>query len=410
MSRPGFRLFREIATAWVLCPGRRTITRIFRHSDQRRAHDAYHRFFRDGAWSLTWIWRALFRLLLATLCQEGVVELIIDDTLFHKAGRTIEGAGIFRDPVRSTAKQVVYALGLNLVVVSLKVEPPWRGEPLALPVHVRLHRKDGPSLLDLAEQMIRDLAAWAPERSFHLVGDGAYASLAGRQLPRTHITSRLRKDAALYALPGPRQLGQRGRPRKKGERLPGLPELARQARYWQEHEVPYRGRTHRRLLHACTVLWYEVLKDQPVLLVIVRDPSGKDPDDFLFTTDLSAPPAAVPACYASRWATEDTFRATKQILRGESPQVRKRHAPERAAAFSFWLYSAVWTWYLTTVGTARSWIPTPWYPAKTTPSFDDALATLRTVLWRHRIFGTSGPAPLNPEISALLIDILARAA
>ena len=38
--------------------------------------------------------------------------------------------------------------------------------------------------------------------------------------PRTYVVSRLRRDAALFDLPPPRQPGQRDRPRKKGDRLP----------------------------------------------------------------------------------------------------------------------------------------------------------------------------------------------
>lgn len=43
---------------------------------------------------------------------------------------------------------------------------------------------------------------------------------------------------------------------------------------------------------------------------------------------------------------EDTFRNTKQLLGGEQPQTWKAQGPERAAALSFWTYSAVWLWYL----------------------------------------------------------------
>jgi hypothetical protein len=39
---------------------------------------------------------------------------------------------------------------------------------------------------------------------------------------RVSVTTRLRSDAALYAPPGPRRPGQRGRPRVKGDRLPEL--------------------------------------------------------------------------------------------------------------------------------------------------------------------------------------------
>lgn len=38
---------------------------------------------------------------------------------------------------------------------------------------------------------------------------------------------------------------------------------------------------------------------------------------------------------------------------------------------------AVWHWYLTTQGTKVSWPSLPWYQSKKTPSFADALASLR---------------------------------
>jgi hypothetical protein len=62
--------------------------------------------------------------------------------VFHRGGRQVNGAGIFRDAVRSTARHVIYALGLNLVVLTLRVTPPWGGCPIALPVNVRLHKKN----------------------------------------------------------------------------------------------------------------------------------------------------------------------------------------------------------------------------------------------------------------------------
>jgi len=60
------------------------------------------------------------------------------------------------------------------------------GEPLGLPINLRLHRKHGTGLLELAQEMMEDLARWFPERRFALCADGFYAPLAGRNLPRTH--------------------------------------------------------------------------------------------------------------------------------------------------------------------------------------------------------------------------------
>jgi hypothetical protein len=77
----------------------------------RRAHDAYHRFIRDGAWSMARLWQTLARHLVEHLCPTGMVELAGDDTLFHRDGPKVEGAGTFRDAVRSTIGRVVYARG-----------------------------------------------------------------------------------------------------------------------------------------------------------------------------------------------------------------------------------------------------------------------------------------------------------
>lgn len=408
---PSFALFRQLVSAWVVCPGRHTVTRMLGMLDsrRRRPHDAYHRFLRAGAWSLGELWHLLAGKLVASLVPQGSLLLDLDDTLFHKAGRKIEGAGVFRDAVRSTHARVVYALGLNLVVLTLRVRPPWGGEPLGLPVNLRLYRKGGPSHLDLAEEMIRQLAGWFPDRKFYLCCDGAFASLAGRSLPRTHLTSRMRRDAALFELPPPRKPRRRGRPRKRGRRLRTPEGMARRSQRWARKSVDFRGRLQKRLLLARPVLWYSVCPDRQVLLVIVRDPTGKQHDDFFFTTDLDDTPEAVASRYAGRWSIEDTFRNVKQFLGGEDPQTWKHQGPERAAALSFWIYSAVWHWYLTTQGAKVSWPSLPWYQSKKTPSFADALASLRRILW-GAIFSTSAPRSVFPKTVTVLIEALARAA
>lgn len=411
-TRPSFALFCTLVSAWTLCPGRRTVTRMIRVADPggSHAHDAYHRFLRVGAWSMTALWRTLATRLVATLCPADPLVLDLDDTLFHKTGRQIAGAGIFRDPVRSTRRTVVYARGLNLVVLTVRLRAPWGGEPLGLPINARLYRKGGSSLIELGAAMVREVATWFPDRTFLLCCDGAYATLAGAALPRTHLLSRMRCDAALYTWPRPRRPGQRGRPRKKGTRLPPPAHLARRRTGWQRVSVESRGKTVDRLLLHCPVLWYHVCPDRLVRLVIVRDPDGRQPDDFLCTTDLTAAAASVTSAYAGRWAIEDTFRATKQGLGGEDPQTWAGDGPERAAALSLWIYAVVWLWYIPTYGTTPSWPVLPWYRAKSTPSFADALAALRRTLWRRQISTNSSSHSISTKITETLIEVLAQAA
>ena len=410
--QPTAILFTRLATGWVLCPGRHTLTRIYPLAEpgRHKAHDAYHRFFRAGAWCMIRLWERLARRGVERFYPQGAIPLTLDDTAFHKSGRKIEGAGWWRDAVRSTGQRVVHCFGLNLAVLCLRIDPPWGGEPLSLPINLRLHRKGEESLLDLGEAMIREVAQWFPGRTLQLSADGFFATLAGRKLPNTPVTSRMRRDAAIYTAPPRRRPGQLGRSRKRGRRLPTPEQLAQRTQGWEKSTVMMRGKSQVRLLWTADVLWYAVCPERLVRLVICRDPEGREEDDFLFTTDLNATPESVVSDYAGRWSIEDTFRNVKQHLGGEDPQCWKGPAPERAAAFAFWLYAAVWFWYLQTQGCRRSWIPLPWYPQKRTPSFADALATLRRALWRQRIFTDFEKTSLPRKMIAVLIDVLAMAA
>ena len=413
-TAPSFAIFTDLITGWVCAPGRRTITAMINVADPagRRAHDAYHRFFRDGAWSMHRLWQVLAGHLLSTFAPTGVVELALDDTLFHHQGRKVEGAGTFRDAVRSTLGRVVYARGLNRVVITLTIHPPWGGCPIAIPVNVRVHKKhDATTTIAHAAAMITQIASWFPDRFFHLVADGAYATLAGAGLPRTQVTSRMRRDAALYE-PAPPHTSRRGRPRAKGDRLPTPAALSASLpnRSWAQVDVDVRGTTVTRLVHARDVLWYRVNKTSLVRLVIVRDPGGAEPDDYFFTTSLTASGSEVASRYADRWTIEVCFRDVKQDLGGHNPQSWKRKGPERTAAMSLWLHASTWCWYLQTHPNGATWTPRPWYRAKTTPSFLDALAALRRVLWSQRITAISPTRADDTKITDALLDTLAYAA
>lgn len=411
-TAPSREIFLRAASAWVLVPGRRTITRVYQVAEplRARAHDAYHRFFREGTWSMSELWRIAAVLLLASFCRRGLVSLLLDDTLFKKSGRRIRGASWWRDAVASTGQKEVSAFGLNLVVLCLRVNPPWGGEPLSLPVNARLHRKGGKTPVELASEMDEEMDSWFPAREFDLTGDGAYASLAGSLPDGWSFTSRMRRDAALYEPAPERKPGTRGRPRKRGKRLDSPEKMASSAEDWRLVVINERGKERERLLADRVVLWYKVLPLRPVRLVMSRDPHGKERDDFFFTTDLSLSPEEVVYRYSGRWSIEDTFRNVKQYLGGEDPQSWVGTGPERAACFSFLLYSLIWLWYVQTKGTTITWVATPWYLKKSTPSFLDAMACLRRILWRRRLFSTpENPMVLHKNIDALIGE-LSRAA
>lgn len=410
-TAPGAEIFSRLVIGWILCTTRRTITGIVPFADPwpQCAHDAYHRFFPNARWSMAELWKLLARILIQAFCRNAIITLALDDTLFHRSGRKVNGAGWWRDAVRSTRKNIVYAWGLNLVVLTLQIQPPWGGEPLGLPINMRLHRKKGPTLIELAAQMISEVRQWLPERLFLVVADGFYATLAGKGIRAVTIVSRIKRNANLYDLLPKRRKKRRGRPRTRGKKLAKLEKMAAHIQNWQTVTFRRRGETVKRLVYTRVVLWYTVSR-KPILLVISRDPKGKEKDDFFFTTDVTMDPVDVLACYADRWAIEETFKNTKQLLGGQQPQTYKGQGPERAAGLSLWLYSMLWLWYLKQKSTQRYFIVQPWYRQKLTPSFADALSCLRRELWRERIKYMFGISAVHDKKFKFVLEALAPAA
>ena len=101
-----------------------------------------------------------------------------------------------------------------------------------------------------------------------------------------HVVSRLRFDAALYAPPPRRRPGQKGRPRRRGERLPALSQRIARQRRWTDLPLVLYGRAVTPRILTLDALWYGALRSQLVRMVVVRDPSGRRRDEAFFCTDL----------------------------------------------------------------------------------------------------------------------------
>jgi hypothetical protein len=127
---------------------------------------------------------------------------------------------------------------------------PWAQRVWALPVMTVLspseryyqQRQRAPkTLLQRSLQMLKALRRWLPEGEVVVVGDNTYAALdflAAAQQLKVTVIARLRLDAALYE-PAP-PYNQRGRPRKKGQRLPTLATvLTDPTTVWQRQTLPW---------------------------------------------------------------------------------------------------------------------------------------------------------------------------
>lgn len=221
--------------------------------------------------------------------------------------------------------------------------------------------------------------------------DGQYAKRqVVRVLPQgVNLVSRIRRDAAIYQLPPTRKAkGKRGPNPKKGKRLPTPQKIAKYRKNgWKEITVQKQGYPVKRLVLGMTCLWYHVCGAVSIRMVIVRDPSGKEEDDFFFCTDATVPDEQIVQRYYDRWGVEECILEAKQFMGFESTYGWCSKTVNRQAPLAMILVSLVKAWYAKCATDEPSLLPepVPWYEHKRHPSFLDMVSALRKVLWHHRI-------------------------
>jgi hypothetical protein len=431
---PSASNFCVLIAGWVHCLGRHTVTAVVLAAGATggRHISVFHRFFARARWSLDQVGRGLFSLALRWIPADEPLYLLGDDTLARKTGKCIALGSMHHDPLRSTGRKPFFSFGHVWVVLALWVPLPMgQRRGFALPVLVRLYvgskqggRADAPSRsttsarrqaaadarpaeprptkLAMLRELVAQVADWAGERRVYLVVDSAYAArtLLEQRPPNVHLVSRLRLDAALWTPPPARQPGERGRPRRKGRRLPTPAEATRQCRRWRQEPVTIYGRQVTVEDFSYTALWYGALREHPVRIVVVRDPRGARRDEAFFCTDPALSPRWVLETYARRWTLEVTFHDSKQFLGFEDAQTQTATAARRTAPFAFVVYDLVLLWYAEkqTHRATPDWPARPWYREKASPSFLDMLTALRRDGWRQ-FFSEAPHQPWWPQKS-----------
>jgi hypothetical protein len=369
-TEPSFHTSCQLVLAWVMCLGKHTLFRVAQGANPssppdlsaRHGLDRYYNFFERSAWTPSVLAQRVGVLILTALRFTGLVTLLVDDTLAHKTGKCVWGLGWFRDAVASTRKRVATASGHNWVVLAIAVWNPVTGAPvLALPLLARLHQsgKGQPSCPALARGMLAEVLPWFPAYRFTLVGDGAYAckELLTDLPERVTFVGRMRGDAAVYDPKPPKaKKGQRGPKPKKGPRLPTPREAAKKADrkrtsagdwLWQTVLVCVYSQERELQAVSYQAVWPRVLALRPIKIIVVRDPSRRMDDIYLFTTDLQAGVVWVITQFAWRWSIEVLFRASKQVLDVEAPQHWSQESVEKVAPWVWSMQSVIMVWYLT---------------------------------------------------------------
>jgi DDE superfamily endonuclease len=406
-----FITFCSMTVAWIVCLGRRTISRVWETTGRSAecSHSPAFRLFSNAAWNWDEVGRILLVKLLAALVPGGRVWLVLDDTLCHKRGAKVAFGGIFLDAVLSSKRHKVFRFGTNWVTLGLVVQLPFRKDRFfCLNVLWRLYaKKDQGTAAEhrtkpqLALAMIEVVASWLPGRRLVVVGDSNYLG--------KHLLQGLPQEVATLGplhwkarLSAPLAAG-RDRRRKKGVEL-GTPQQALDdaGRPWQDMLLHHpKGQKALRVKVLGPCCWYASAGTRLLRVVLVRDPEGKWRDEALLSTDLDLSAQEVVVGYLRRWSVEVAYCDAKQLLGLHEPRVWCAASVERAHPMAWFVGSLVVLWYAQSgqhePAAARQ---RPWYKDKVEPTFADMLACCRYRLWSHWL--ANEPSQVEEKLAWLL--------
>ena len=192
-TAPTFRAFTGLIVGLIASTRRRTVCGMLTGAglEQVWHHSRAHRFFAVARWSADAVGLALTDLIVARLLPaESPLTIAVDDTLFKRTG--FKRTGFKRSGFKRSGKKVFGVAwhhdgittaprrGRNpsdsphcWVVLGIVVQLPFLSRPVCLPVLARLWRPRHTGKIAHARQLVELIAAGYPDRTVHVVGQGA---------------------------------------------------------------------------------------------------------------------------------------------------------------------------------------------------------------------------------------------
>jgi hypothetical protein len=397
-TQPSWLNALALARGALLCLNRRPVCAALRTVDgaSDMGFSRFHRFLSRGAWSGLQGSRIRLGLLVTAFVPDGQALVVgVDANIERRRG----DKGIYRDPVRSSRGFFVKVAGLRWLSFQVLAKPGFARRTGGLPFLTLLcpsdrahakRRRPHRTVPEKAMSGMRLIARWLPRRRLVMVGDGAFASLTVfRNLTDQAVcVARCRMDARFFNPPPARKTGQKGRSRVLGTRqLTPKTRAVRKATKWTRMSIPgWRakdGATDRDVDVATgTALWNSHGITLPVRWVLTRDPTGRAETRAVVCSDPQPTAAEILTWYAMRWAVEVTFAETRRHLGIETQRQWSDLAIQRTTPLLLGLFSLVTLWAgeraaqtgkLPVLGAA--WYKNP------DPTFADALAAVRRILW-----------------------------
>jgi hypothetical protein len=264
----------------------------------------------------------------------------LDDTPTERYGRHVQGAGVHHNPTPGPASGP-FMYGHVWVVLGLLARHPTWGV-VALPLLARLyvreknlvgiaakHRPAFRTKLELAVDLMRWAASWLGHlgKRVWVVADGAYAKapfLRPLRALGVTVVSRLRKDSALWTVPGPRPQHRRGPNRIYGEHRIDLAKRAGQRRGWVAGTFTLYGKETTKRYKTFAATWRPA--GGAIRVVLVDEPTGWV---AFFCTDTTATVSDILEAVAARFSLEGAFRDLKEVVGAGQQQVRRVPAAPR---------------------------------------------------------------------------------
>lgn len=352
-------------------------------------------------------------LMAAHLAYEAVKPLVagterltfaLDDTPTERYGRHVQGAGVHHNPTPGPAGSPFWYGHVWVVLGLLARHPAWG--IVALPLLARLyvreknlvgipakHRPAFRTKLEFAVELVRWAVSWLGHlgKRVWVVADGAYAKapfLKPMRALGVTVVSRLRKDSALWTVPGPRAPHRRGPTRIYGEQRIDLAKRAGQRRGWTTGTFDLYGKPTEKKYKTFAATWRPA--GGAIRVVLVDEPTGWV---AFFCTDPAATVADILGSVAGRFSLETCFRDVKEVVGAGQQQVRFVRANVGAFHVCLWTFTMTeaWAWKRDEKELAGHRATSPWDDGSRRPSHAD-----KRRAWRRELLGNEIRAALRP--------------
>jgi hypothetical protein len=412
-----------IVAGIIFAKGRKTVTSWFRAAGIQQQYKAFYYFIGSIGQRTEAIATILFEFMVKLIYRkDNKVLMGIDESPTKRYGPKVQGAGIHRNPtIGPDGAKFLY--GHVWVTLSALVRHKFWGT-IGLPLLAKMYIRAKDICSVPADYHLRfqnklqqaaELVKWASaccrrlEKQLWIVTDGGFTK-AGFLKPAiglgVTVITRLRKDAALHALPKRVKRRKRGRPRKYGQRI-YLRDKAAKKKGWFSINVTLSGQQETKQVKMFKAT-YRPAGGQ-VLVLIVRE--GPDCWRAFMCTNLSATAEQILEAVADRSAIEQNFNDLKEIEGAGQQQVRNYWANIGAFHLNLWVHTLVelWAWDKPkSIICDRS--NSPWDDATRRPSHADRRQALRREVLKKTFFEIYGHSRKNRKIARQFYKLLKLAA